>query len=243
MVSNKSKLLIKGIGFCRSVQFPTLSMAPVGQSPTIPGKEVIVNYGDHPLRLFLDMGVGIGGDKWPAADMFCSMITLPRWKDFFGHIFQEKRVLELGSGNGVAGILIDKAFSPKEVCVTDLESHVPHIRHNIQLNDCSEIVSGLSYDWLASVEYLDSALQAPFDVILALECVYREDLYLPLIETIKAQSHKGTVCFLGSTRQFTKPSFFRLLAEHGLAYKKLPHEMLPESMADQSIGMFVIHLV
>ena len=31
----------------------------------VPGKEVHV----HGLKLFLDMGVGIGGDKWPAADM------------------------------------------------------------------------------------------------------------------------------------------------------------------------------
>lgn len=32
---------------------------------SIPGREVSV----HGLTLFLDMGVGIGGDKWPAADL------------------------------------------------------------------------------------------------------------------------------------------------------------------------------
>jgi hypothetical protein len=33
-----------------------------------------------------------------------------------------------------------------------------------------------------------------------------------------------------------------MLSEHGLAYKKLPHNMLPEELVDESIGMFVIHL-
>ena len=32
---------------------------------SIPGREVSI----HGLKLFLDMGVGIGGDKWPAADL------------------------------------------------------------------------------------------------------------------------------------------------------------------------------
>lgn len=31
----------------------------------VPGREVEV----HGLKLFLDMSVGIGGDKWPAADL------------------------------------------------------------------------------------------------------------------------------------------------------------------------------
>ena len=32
---------------------------------SVPGREVTI----HGLKLFLDMGVGIGGDKWPAADL------------------------------------------------------------------------------------------------------------------------------------------------------------------------------
>ena len=42
-------------------------------------KEVII----HGLKLFLDMGVGIGGDKWPAADLvrFCNIyVSIAREK-------------------------------------------------------------------------------------------------------------------------------------------------------------------
>ena len=71
--------------------------------------------------------------------------------------------------------------------------------------------------------------------------VYREDLYLPLIETIKQQSHRSTLCFLGSTRQFTKPLFFHLLEKNGLAYKKLPSNLIADGVLDNSIGMFIIY--
>lgn len=210
--------------------------------PTIPGKEVMVSYGNCELRVFLDMGVGIGGDKWPAADVFCNTLVQPKWKEFFAGLLNGKRVLELGSGNAVVGALIDKVFEPSEVCITDQESHMKHIRHNIALNKCNERTVGVPYDWFASSQDLDPRLSEPFDVILALECVYREDLYLPLIRSIKRQCHADTICFLGSTRQFTKPSFFQLLAENGLAYKKLPADMLPGHLIDPSIGMFVLHL-
>ncbi len=71
--------------------------------------------------------------------------------------------------------------------------------------------------------------------------VYREDLYLPLIRAIKQQSHKNTLCFLGSTRQFTKPSFFHMLEQNGLGYKKLPVGLLESSVLDESIGIFIIY--
>ena len=40
---------------------------------SIPGREVLVHGG---LKLFLDMGVGIGGDKWPAADLVSFTLQL-----------------------------------------------------------------------------------------------------------------------------------------------------------------------
>lgn len=41
---------------------------------------------------------------------------------------------EIGSGNGMGGLLIDKLYSPREVIISDMESHMSHINHNIKLN-------------------------------------------------------------------------------------------------------------
>ena len=245
------------------------------------------------MKLFLDMGVGIGGDKWPAAENFCSLITSKEYITFFRSLISGRRVLELGSGNGLVGILIDKLFQPKEMCITDHPSHMKHIERNVFQNECESTTVSVAYDWTGSVSDLRDALQKPFDVILALEwyvfpktcmpqinhyavfslnvmicgrficlrlflganaltffirccyiySVYREDLYLPLIRAIKQQSHKQTLCFLGSTRQFTKPLFFHMLEQNGLGYKKLPVGLLQASVLDESIGMFIIYTI
>eukprot|EP01032_Pedospumella_encystans_P016925 gene16925-19289_t len=203
---------------------------------TIPGREADVTYGGCTMKLFLDMGVGIGGDKWPAAENFCSLITSKEYITFFRSLISGRRVLELGSGNGLVGILIDKLFQPKEMCITDHPSHMKHIERNVIQNECASTTFSLAYDWTGSVSNLGDALQKPFDVIMALECVYREDLYLPLIRAIKQQSHKNTICFLGSTRQFTKPLFFHMLEQNGLGYKKLPVGLLEASVLDENTG-------
>jgi hypothetical protein len=69
--------------------------------------------------------------------------------------------------------------------------------------------------------------------------VYREDLYTPLVRTLLDLMHANSICFLGSTKQFTTPVFFQLLTRHGLVYKKIPHGSM--SSSDENIGIFVIH--
>ena len=187
-------------------------------------KEVTI----HGLKLFLDMGVGIGGDKWPAADLVrswnihlsigweqikfsnigercpkemaivlhdCSCLDIPEifflhvsfpvlpvyngrsleellwkiilWKEdyrarwskwwivmclqemhlqtkcvwcltiivaqlFISYLYDHTTVP--GSGNSMAGLLVDKLYNPSAVVITDMESHMSHINHNIELN-------------------------------------------------------------------------------------------------------------
>lgn len=64
-------------------------------------------YGDGVVNLFVDMGVGIGGDKWPAADVFCKIISDDKWKPYFSTLFRNRTCLELGSGTGDAFFDVD----------------------------------------------------------------------------------------------------------------------------------------
>ena len=34
----------------------------------------------------------------------------------------------------MAGLLVDKMYQPSEIVITDLQSHIDHIQHNISLN-------------------------------------------------------------------------------------------------------------
>jgi len=86
--------------------------------------------------------------------------------------------------------------------------------------------------------------QKQYDVVLAFECVYREDLYLPLINALSATSHEGSYIFLGLTRLFIKPYFFDLLKQHGFSYQMIPQESLPleyqEQTSGRDVGLFIL---
>ena len=110
-----------------------------------------------------------------------------------------------------------------------------HIEKNICRNDLGKTTCR-ALDWFNPYTDESSAGGAggkgggedQFDCIFALECVYREDLFQPLITTLIAKSHEKTVIFLGITRQFATsaegPLFFDLLTENGYFYKKIPFE-------------------
>jgi hypothetical protein len=68
-------------------------------SSKIAGKEISLSYHNCTLSLYVDPHVGIGGDKWPAAELFCLFVTSSRWRLAFSLIFAGKSCLELGSGN------------------------------------------------------------------------------------------------------------------------------------------------
>ena len=185
-------------------------------------------------------GVGIGGDLWPAATMFSNVVVSEAYRGFFSELFCGKNIIELGSGTGLCGILIDKMFSPASVVITDQESHMALISSNIALNDTSSVCTVSALDWTDHATFPPE----PFDVVLALECVYKEGLYSPLIDALVHCLRPGGVILLGLTRQFAKPLFFQKLVQRGLQYCLIPHESLPaacvSSTGGNDCGLFVL---
>ena len=164
-----------------------------------------MKYHNVDVVLKLDMGVGIGGDKWPAAELFCTVVSDKKHLGTFSSVFDGKRVIELGSGTGLGGgIVVDKLFMPFKVLVTDLLSHVPHMDINWNLNPDANHCKAIELDW-GNGSY-DIGV---FDVVLAFECVFKPEMYEPFIKTLRNLSTHSTVVILGMTRQFLQPRFFR----------------------------------
>ena len=134
-------------------------------------------------------------------------------------------------------ILISKFFEPKSIHVTDIESHVDLIRQNIELNNAQKCCNSCVYDWLQS----DTGV---YDIILAFECVYKEELYEGLINSMSRLCHSNTIIFLGLTRSFSKPYFFNILSQRGFQYMLIPQECFEEQygadFANGNLGLFVI---
>ena len=184
------------------------------------------------VRLRVDMGTGLGGDQWPAAMCFCRIIS-ENTAFYGGKVFtRETSVLELGSGTGLGGIAVAKLYSPTRIVISDLQQYEELINHNIDLNGVSSQCTAQVLDWCDLAPYHASAAatygKSQFDIILALECVYREDLYDALLQTLLECSHEKTVIFLGLTRLFAKSVFFSFLSQKGFEYKKIPHGAMPQ---------------
>jgi hypothetical protein len=213
-------------------------------SDVVPAKELHLSFGEASststlldISLCSYMGVGIGGVEWPAACMFCQIIAN---NEFYKRLFAGKRILELGAGTGLGGIAVEKVcgseYSPTEVVITDLEQYLDHLRLNTAMNS-TRLCSVRPLDWLnidAFIHARSEDAAHTFDIILALECVYREDLYQPLIDTILRTSSKDTLIFLGLTRLFAQHIFFDLLHANGIYYTRLPEHSLPLKVRKES---------
>jgi len=181
------------------------------------------------VKLKVDRDSGIGGADWPAANLFCHVVASD---PFYASVFDNKTVLELGSGTGLGGIVVDKLFNASRVVITDLELYRQHILQNVGLNVCSDRVQAAALDWTDMAPFA-AEYPASFDVILALECVYREDLYQPLVDVLLRTSSKKTLVFLGLTRLFAQTKFFALLEAAGLRYTRIPEHALPAVLRGQ----------
>lgn len=124
------------------------------------------------------MGVGIGGDKWPAAELFCELVTDPQWKTYFEGLFEGKTVIELGAGTGFVGILLEKLFRPSGIAISDQGSHIDLITRNIAENAAVKC-SAVELDWFK----LPKKPQK-YDIVLAFEWYVNALYHLELLKYI-----------------------------------------------------------
>eukprot|EP00929_Paragymnodinium_shiwhaense_P113257 TRINITY_DN81515_c0_g1_i1.p1 TRINITY_DN81515_c0_g1~~TRINITY_DN81515_c0_g1_i1.p1 ORF type:complete len:478 (-),score=133.93 TRINITY_DN81515_c0_g1_i1:43-1476(-) len=126
---------------------------------------------------------------WPAARAFSAHLCK------HPEIVRDKRVVELGAGTGLAG-LVAAALGAKEVVMTDLTATLPLLRRNVERNAAAAIrtpMSALELRWGASSG--PGAELADFDVVLACEIVYQHDAetYEALVASIKKLLRPGGV--------------------------------------------------
>lgn len=110
-----------------------------------------------------------------------------------------KKVLELGAGTGVVGLVL--AAHGADVTLTDLPEALPILRHNAAANfepgtPEAERVRVLPLDWTQGLSPALRQLQ-PFDVVVGADLVYNEALYAPLLDTLDRVCTAGmTQCYL-----------------------------------------------
>ena len=177
--------------------------------PAIIDDEISNNFVDEDDERFVN--IQIRGYKTDADEVWQSTgLTLWRASDYLAryqmenlHLFHNKRILELGAGLGLNGILAWRSTASTvsssdntHVCITDGDSDAlvhlrENVKRNIKVDDDNEIINKVSCHQLiwgqeSSETFLAQvANKQKFDVIIASDIIYSTVIVEPLWETIK----------------------------------------------------------
>ncbi|CAM9753043.1 unnamed protein product, partial [Ascophyllum nodosum] len=192
------------------------------------------------LRLGCDWGVGIGGGIWTTGLLLVEHMS--EHSALYDDVFRGTRVLELGSGTGLVGLAAARFGPPREVVITDLESHLEICRSNVAQNKNTINITGGApescpvrvekYDWSGEVPSELGAV--PFDVIIGTDVAYYEHLYAPSIQALDRTVGPESLVLLGVTRTDTGPAFFDALDKAGFEYN------LIHQAAHKGFGLFTV---
>ncbi|XP_057725541.1 uncharacterized protein LOC130941154 [Arachis stenosperma] len=137
---------------------------------------------------------GLSFQLWPAATALISLLdsyrsspsTSPLSAAFSGSQ-RQLRILELGSGTGIVGI-VAAATLGGNVTITDLPHVVPNLQFNTDANK-EVVTSNGGAVTVAALRWgnVDDVAEIgrDFDVVLASDVVYHDHLYEPLLETLR----------------------------------------------------------
>ncbi|VDC06214.1 unnamed protein product [Peniophora sp. CBMAI 1063] len=160
------------------------------------------------LSLAVDAGPGCGGITWPAGEVLTRYLAR-RGPD----ALSGRRVLELGSGTGLVGLLAGALGA--RVYITDQASLVATMEKNIALNaTIAPNVRAAELNW---GEPLSADLAGPYDLILAADCVYFEPAFPLLVQTLcdlLPPDAKTETYFCYKKRRKADKRFFTLLKKY-----------------------------
>ena len=97
----------------------------------------------------------------PTNEMCMMSTTIIVAQLFISYLYDHTTVP--GSGNSMAGLLVDKLYNPSAVVITDMESHMSHINHNIELN-AGQFVQTFFYRCMLWVQQQDCCNKQLFSV-------------------------------------------------------------------------------
>ncbi|KAL7426165.1 hypothetical protein ACHAXM_000346 [Skeletonema potamos] len=165
------------------------------------GDNLIIN-----IRSEKDYDKSTGMSVWTGSEVMCTYLKQ------HSDVINKKKVLELGAGCGLCGLVCRIAFQAKSVLITDGDHQVmKNLRYNVELNGlpladaansssskhatiaCPQLIWGKNHAIDFEKQY------GKQDVIIATDCVYITQSVYPLFETAYELLNKaGLFLFVNS---------------------------------------------
>lgn len=186
----------------------------------------LIAEGGHRKRVLLELNLNVeihedmsilGGKIWQgAATVLCDYIKYRVDED--SSAFKDATVLELGCGTGVVGLSCLRTVGGfggdrglKELILTDLPFLCPLISENCLLNGYKDAMSAghLKVESLPWGVLEVAPIIEPIDIVLISDCVYIEECFDLLLQTLKCLITPRTVCYMSyEKRRRAEKRFF-----------------------------------
>ncbi|GAU50087.1 hypothetical protein TSUD_192140 [Trifolium subterraneum] len=154
--------------------------------------------------------------NWPSEDVLAHYC--------FSHrdIFRSKKVIELGSGYGLAGFVIAAVTEASEVVISDGNPQVvDYTQRNIEANSGAfgdTVVKSMMLHWNQEDT---SSVADTFDIIVASDCTFFKDFHRDLVRTVKhllSKTESSQALFLSPKRGNSLDLFLEVAEENGLHF-------------------------
>ncbi|WVF68137.1 hypothetical protein IAT40_002900 [Kwoniella sp. CBS 6097] len=172
---------------------------------------------DRDVRLKVDAGPGCGGIAWPAGEVLSRYIAYRHSID--PSKLRNKKIIELGSGTGLVGIVAGMLEPSAEVWVTDQEILLNLMAVNVELNlpstSTGRNVHIAELNWGEDIK--SSIPVEACELVLAADCVYFEPAFPLLVRTLCDLAPLGKdieILFCWKKRRKADKRFFAMLKKH-----------------------------
>ncbi|XP_020205591.1 calmodulin-lysine N-methyltransferase [Cajanus cajan] len=154
--------------------------------------------------------------NWPSEDV------LAHYCLSHADIFRSKKVIELGSGYGLAGFVIAAATEASEVVISDGNPQVvDYTQRNIEANSGAfgdTVVKSMALHW--NQEDTSNVADA-FDIVIASDCTFFKDFHRNLACIVKhllSKAGSSEAIFLSPKRGNSLNLFLEVVKENGLHF-------------------------
>ena len=160
--------------------------------------------------------VGVAAVVWEAA------IVLARYLEQLGQRLKGKKVIELGAGTGLAGMVA--ALLGATVTVTDRKMALNVTKTNAEKNfgdlDKQDSLKVVELDWGQDV----LSFPTPYDYIIGADIVYIEDTFGDLLKTLDDLSNQETLILLSCKIRYERDNRFLRLLKRKFLYEKILYD-------------------
>lgn len=160
-----------------------------------------------------DNSIGTGHSIWD-----CS-IVLAKYLDTHPDLVINRHVLELGSGTGVSGMAAAMLGASLTLC-TDLIGVIPNLTRNIENNfpvdTSSRTIAAAALDWFDQATVPNPPASNGWQVVLAADVIWLEELVAPLVATFTAVCTANTLLLLSFQLRTERTAnlFFDLMSRY-----------------------------